>query len=469
MTFETAGVEWTLVKFNGEYGYLPTHCVWSTGYIRPDGSVWDYWGEFFRDMVDYPVSSYTKGIKERGGSTNGQEFARDSMSLAMWPPEIHLLPEASDDETRAFKEASKAKEDRSDVTESERAPLVQGLLNAGVSRLEADQVAALYLQHRHVSSAPPLPPRSTADSSSLTTDSPPINVDSTCHILILSDTNTASAMVAQCYFELLRAYTAKAGRPWLFRDVTRIASTNVEAAREMNSSLTSYHHFAALETMLTLFAASTHDGQLPYLANDIIQRVRIGGRETVDFPLRVYEESEEKIVRFNRYDYVLTFDPAIFRYWTRMLQEDRYWPSVTAFGKVPPRVVLLPEVTMQRDGEPQNGKDTTYSISPLQAAIEAFLKQHVNWTDPRTPRRTYPLDVTFVQCQGSRRVERVNGTGGVVVMKRIEERTQCKIHVTAQADGKMWGWVVAIVGPKEKVRMARALVERLRDEGRVDL
>ena len=45
--------------------------------------------------------------------------------------------------------------------EETRAQLLQGLQNAGISRLEADQVVALYLQQQSISSPPPLPPRST--------------------------------------------------------------------------------------------------------------------------------------------------------------------------------------------------------------------------------------------------------------------------------------------------------------------
>ena len=152
------------IRHHGRFGAVPKNHLEFFGEIRLDGSVVDKDGVLIGGTASYVESLEKKILTERGKSTDDKNPTPNPRMLKGWPSEVFALPRGANSRQMALNQASKATSAKatsaeSDTSEAKRGQLVRGLLSAGVSRFEADQVAALYLQQKSPSSAPPLPPR----------------------------------------------------------------------------------------------------------------------------------------------------------------------------------------------------------------------------------------------------------------------------------------------------------------------
>ena len=487
----------TLVGCNGVYGWVPSNHIEITGRSRPDGSVTN------RDRVLIGgTASYVEPRRE-------SMLARRGDFIDMWPPEVYPLPDVTDGGQQALNEAPSVIGARIDAAEAKRAQLLQGLCNAGVSRLEADQVVALYLQ-QSTSSPPALPPRLTVDvyESSTTAHSvrdpePSITVHSVkdlepsitlrlvkdlepsttlgsdkapdlFRILIFDDANRFSSIVAQCYLEMFRVMDAMAGVSWLFDRVSCTTMINEDLGSgfssgvgsngcndaEMKSGIEKTTLVAptplikALSAMFDLYPRRSGDHQVE--AN-IIERVQLGGREIL--PVNFLDH----------YDFFLTFDTEKFDSHVRELLRYQRVPSSTRI----PRGILLPESKVDK----KNFNFGLFFHDPLLLALKKFLRHHFGWKDPSLSLLRFkgPLEVVFVQLQDKAQVDRVveNHNARMRKIKRrelrkIEKLTRCITHVARQSDGCNYGWVIAIVGRKEQVRNAEVMVQTLKDGRTLD-
>ena len=125
-----------------------------------------------------------------------------------------------------------------------------------------------------------------------------------------------------------------------------------------------------------------------------------------------------------------------------------------------PRIYSLEGIAGQLTFEAvrkQADKSTMYSV------VYDFARDILGWEMPKKGTMNGGLRTSFLQIQLDVQKDRVLGKEGEN-LKRIEQWTGCKLHVFRQS--KSYGWVVAIVGPRERLWEAEALVRKLRGWGR---
>ena len=381
------------------------------------------------------------------------------------PVLISAAREGGGNEASARDEASKVQGPQTDTIEAKRAQLLLGLRNAGVSRLEADQVIALYFQQQSISSPPPLPPRPAIIDGGTTTVSTSYNNTSACRILVLDDVDTPSAIIAQCYLEYLRIRTAKTGKPWLFHSLHCIGGTTkfLDDSVDWNYSetddrsvshrdLKSYHLANALKAMVAKLPATHNYHRSEDLVDAISWWVQLGELQ----PLPV-----------DHYDYLLFFNKTEFAS-HQSLQSQSLSSSVRGsdlIDKRAPHPLLLPKVRVRRDKS--KAKRYSYTVGPLMSALQQFLVEQLGWEGQRTFEDVCPADIslTFVSSQAPALWAKVR-VDNYALIREIEERMRCRVRVGRLATNSP---LMVILGPRELTPQVEALIEKLKSGGTVDL
>ena len=352
-----------------------------------------------------------------------------------------------------------SKVDHRAVGHISRAQILEWMVYGAAPLAMAESVATVYAQQPSRCSPPPLPPRiDDVATSSSSPARPSIKTTSDYEILIVDQFNDYASLMAQCHLERLRTWTANNDGPWLFHRVDS-AGLNIRTPWRVssggklddNDALLRNPDGTQIEVALRFIAEEplflkTIDR--PFEGNQIIDRIRTHCVQGLDAKV------------FAQYDYLVACDQRTFEALhtlsNRVLNQD--WSSSRS-KMMPPRICLLETAATQRN------KDADMLASPIHWAIFDFARRELGWEVPTRGITDGGLRTSFLQIQLEVQKHRVSGKQGEN-LRKIEERTECKLHVARQSPS--YGWVVAIVGPKRRLWEAEALVKELRSGEKIE-
>ena len=323
--------------------------------------------------------------------------------------------------------------------DAKKAQLLQGFRNAGVSKMEAEQVIALYLEQRDITSPPPLPPRSplsilTPTSTNISKSSPK---DLAGHqILIISDEDPFRALVFQYYLELLRVEKAVAGNPWLFHRVNRLSSWSKSKELGFNSrGLSKRHAFIGWKNRTNL-------------AHRILKRIYLGDGYKDD-PHDFYYE---------RYDFFLTESASLLKALERDFQQlqshDPAGKLYRSKEKMPPRACLI------HFSEYSMGSISSITKS-IHSAADDFLSQELGWQPSQQTQINKQLQVEFQQILVT--------SSNHQFIRECDENTgtffryhHCDIRLAQQSEA--YGMVASIVGEAKNIERVKKRIPKIMDD-----
>ena len=320
--------------------------------------------------------------------------------------------------------------------------LLQGFSNAGVSRLEAEQVVALYLERRFPTSPPPLPPRpSLLDTASLDSDpsSATVGERRARSILILDTENDPVAALAQGYLELLRIQLAEYGGSWLFHRVGRCAMRQTGM----------HEDFERMYDAMVNVVLPQNEDYVDSPVSQLAERVHSGCDKLTD-PIAW---------DFARYDYFFTASASTFELLNGFIpylqSEDPTQPFYRPAGKVPPRAYLIPEFKEQI---------ASSTSEPLQAVIDDFVRREL----ALRPFHYFKEDGSFQV--GFQRFEVTSDN--LEFLEECEENAglslryhHCDMHIAKQSEN--YGYVAAIVGKGKDVEKVQERIGKIMAGGNV--
>ena len=103
-------------------------------------------------------------------------------------------------------------------------------------------------------------------------------------------------------------------------------------------------------------------------------------------------------------------------------------------------------------------RDESFEV-PICLGVYMFARSALGWTPPQKLSRDCELRTSFLRIQSIAQTQRILSISGKEQLKRIEQWTDCTMYSFRQSQG--YGWVVAIVGPRDRTWEAEALVKKL--------
>ena len=354
-----------------------------------------------------------------------------------------------------------------------KAQILEWMVNGGTPWDIAQRLAALYAQQQAMNHPPPLPPRSGLAAIDPEPPLPSSKTFKRCNILIVDQYNSSRTLLAQHHLEFLRMWTANNGGPWLFSHVssaglyiptpwgqssgalvgddkspeTQFRSPD-EAAREFAFEL--FSKGISEEPPLSAISSSRTDDQ-PFECDRIADRIRMHRFKGVDGKV------------FAEYDYILVFDKQIEKA-LHMLSERvcDSWNSSLRHGELKgwqdlPRICRLEGKDDKVD--PNRRKNRPRAIF-LYTGVYFFAEDMLGFKRPENDTMDGGLRTSFLQVQSAVQIGKLMDNQGEG-LKRIEQWTDCKLHLSKQSEE--YGWVVAIVGLRDRLWEAEVLVKKLRN------
>ena len=124
------------------------------------------------------------------------------------------------------------------------------------------------------------------------------------------------------------------------------------------------------------------------------------------------------------------------------------------------RTILLPKVERQR----LKAGGCRYLTDELMAALQKFVREQLGRTDLTYSGNAGLYEMWFVDLQQQVPLEQMEG-GNYAMIREIESRTGCKIRVALRPHFQYFSWMVAVLGPREWLPRAKALIEELKVGG----
>ena len=255
------------------------------------------------------------------------------------------------------------------------------------------------------------------------------------HLEVLStDSETVRSVILQAYLELIRVWTVNTTRRWIFQEIAS-AGLNVKTSfttknqPQIKRVLKSPEILTTNEALLSL-AGENHNGSAEKRA--IFARLYTGKTQGI------------KAIHFNKWDYILCFDKPTLS----LLQKLRVSAQGNTAEKPQSSRLMLIEGT-------EVHKDIITTISRVKSAARKWLAAEFQWNKPKAPIKggiwrtsQVPVPDTCYKALTAKK-----GTK----RKEIQAESGCQIYPSANSGGA--GSLVTIVGPKDALPNAKALVE----------
>ena len=388
----------------------------------------------------------------------------------------HNLPskqsiKKGDPERKAVKEALRAsgiEGGRAARLDSpKKADLLKTLSDHGVSQARSELVTQLYESESGRADIPesPTPPNAARNARPEREDrsparkqvsptgepAPPKHQDnkSFCEILVVDSYNGHRSLITHAYLEYYRAWVANNAGGWLFH---RVCSAGLKIETSFRTS-----EAGKLDTDPEYL---TQPGRVPdqYVIDTII-----GEEYFFKTDDRPYEKASivERIQAWHarglssgfssRYDYILTFEPAMVAALEQLQRQNSSLNSERVGGDSTKsaRIILLPGITATLETVPKD------YVLPIGKAVAHFLTTELGFQAPVHSIKGGGLRTSYMQVSRPAQMTRVEKG-----LAEVERRSGCKLHLAAESVS--YGWVVAIVGKKEKLGAAEEMVRLLR-------
>ena len=256
----------------------------------------------------------------------------------------------------------------------------------------------------------------------------------------------ARSVIAQCYLELVRTWTANNTGHWLF---DRAGSGGIWVNTDF--SKVALKKYATKPFLHTHVPAS--DAAITALAGPSGYFASIDGpkeKETILNRIRKHSSTGIRKGSFTTFDYILCFDK-----YTRTSLEELYgYAQKLGSNGGPP---FKAKIVMLRNVNQINSKATPdiliKTATQVKVAIQRFLKTELNWSRPSGglgmtggPFRTKEIIVPEKKKE--------------LVMSKLNDivkQSGCRIHVTISHS--LHGQLVSIIGPMEALPLATTLVQ----------
>ena len=378
-----------------------------------------------------------------GGKLDSNQF--NALVAALQQPIIprKQMNGKNDPERKAVKEALKttgiADGSALKSNRAKQAHLLQALTSNGVSRKTSELVTQLCEQES--TRAPAKPVKSSRSRGS------------SCEILVVDYRNGRRSLIAQACLEYYRVWVANNHDDWLFHRVES-AGLNIKTPFRMSDTGKLATDPKPLkepgrepdQTVLDAIASGFPDFRTDDRPNEkaaILERVQ-------SHRSRGLSEGFA-----SRYQYILTFEPllvtALEKLQQRVLASSN---KLTTEGtKKTSRIVLLPDITTVI------GTVARDYVSPIAKALKQFLTAEFGYTQPAHSVAGGGLRTRFMQILLPAQMMRVEKE-----IERIERQSGCKVHLAPVS--ARYGWVISIVGLKERLAKAEEMVRQLRSSDR---
>ena len=357
------------------------------------------------------------------------------------------------------------------AAESKKTQILQGLAHAGMSPAEAEEIVALYLQKQFLPSPPPLPPRPERVVSSSGIPSPFGYTLTQYNVLVVDDLKSNKLVMSQYYLEILRTWAAK------------------------NDGCSIFHHFDAANIQNDYFWQHYNDVRLDdgmkrlYAPLDerLVER-QLGEAECIISSLAQFNSVEWSLespriknqIRSQRlrslsngtilqYDFILVFNNMVYEaLCTRLEQIYSKKGSCSSHRpeKGPPRVIypwIYPQTTLDI---PRLLYSAICDFARRELAICDFARKELAWDEPKKSIANDRLQTGSVHIPLEVQQEKASNVQEDM-LQIIEDESQCKVYVVKYPAADEW--ILAIVGPKERLSEAETLARNLMKEWRARL
>ena len=362
--------------------------------------------------------------------------------------------------------------------EVSKAQILKWMGDGGAPWAIAERLATLYAQDQAMRHPPPLPPRLSPLAITSSPRVPTAKAFPLRRILIVDDLNECNSLMAQYHFELIRMWTANNGGPWLFHSVDsaglristpwrkdgggkladdakliigRTTHTGLRNPGDVPSDFVMNNFSKRISEESPLFITDNR----PFECDQIADRIRSHCSRGIND--HIFEKYEYLLASNKRIEKALhTLSERVCDTWNSSLRrgELKGWEDM-------PRICVLEGIEDQLDSKGVNkGND-----GPPFYRVAEFAETELGWETPIGGPMASKLRTSFVQIPSREQKERIVGNQREELNK-IEQWTGCTLHVAKQS--KEYGWVVAIVGPRERLWEAEALVKKLRNGEKIE-
>lgn len=287
--------------------------------------------------------------------------------------------------------------------------------------------------------------------------SDPQKAKSTSHleILLVDGTNGSRSIIAQAYLELLRTWTANANGTWLFKRADSAGLHVRTPFRASTAGKLSHADASRIDPGRPCFKAALDAlaGDDQYFASKDSPREKSAIFDRV----RMHKGQGLAARDFARYHYILCFDWSTLRALRQLSRKARAQNSPTASQaakantvetKAPVRIMMLSGVGKAKMPLPQ-------LVRKIRPAIKEWVETELDWMRPARKFAAGPNRTRFLALKDKEQKDKLVGSSYENI-KGLAKKSGCLIRVSWQ--GKEYGHMVAIVGPKETLPRAERLV-----------
>ena len=334
----------------------------------------------------------------------------------------------------ALKNSGIAPGDSAALASKQELELIAFLKSQGVADNEAQALVALYkeeLRKQPAKSVPKSPPTSPTPKPAMTEIENSHKSSEECQILVVGEQNGAFSVMAQAYLELVRAWTANTGGPWLFHRVDSAGMVISSGFRKGPGRLAEDGELRPSGKLHSKDALRRLFQDPEYFKTDD------NPNEKMDIMDRMLSSKKRGIYDddFTKFDYILCFNNKILEQLKRL--------SVLAQGEHPDKPNKATILNIGGLDSYSNNEPHSKVVKEVRNGIKGFLKKSLSWTRPPRAIDAGPYRTLFLRTpiREHKMLLLKKGAGN---LKKLQSETNCQIHVAWQSKGM--GWLISITG-----------------------
>ena len=264
-----------------------------------------------------------------------------------------------------------------------------------------------------------------------------------CEILVVGNRNGAFSIISQAYLELVRAWTANLGGPWIFSRVDSAGLTIDSAFRRGPGKLAEDEVLSPGGNPCSAKALDALYGNRRYFQTEdypnekgeIFKRVKRHRRRGI---------REED---FTRYNYIICCEKSTTEK-LKTLSERAQKEHPNEPNKA--QIINIGTPSTQIQNQPLEN-----IVEQVPSLIKTFLKDKLSWIRPDGAIANGPSRTVFFHVQSRKERDALlkNNASG---LDKLQVETKCKIAIAWH--NKDLGWLVSVTGPGNVLRSARTSI-----------